>query len=888
MHRMDLADQPLPERQRLGVRVVDPEDPHAPLDPDLEDALPLVPQRGASVGIGALEVDRVDVLVLLRRVLGVLDRAVGRVAEPLGVLAHVRVVGRGLERDVHRQLHAVRLDLAAKVEELLQPAQLGRDRVVAAFRGADGVRRPDVVRRRVERVVAALAVGAADGMHRQQVQHVEAHGRHLRDSPLRLGEGRGHGPARVTPLRAREELVPGAESGALAVHHQRQLGRARREAAVGVAAHGGQQLLAQQRGGAGGIGATATQGGERPAHEERIVGGLGFLGPQQRGLGQQPALFQLDRDRNRRLELLAQAVAPRPELVAPGHDRVGVAAVAAKLEVAGPAIVVDRPHRRTLPVGLVISAQHELGVEQAVPVGVDVGGDEKLIANDALDREPAAIDGRGDPLDDDAPARADVVRSRLDGIPRLEHGSRGAAHALPGGGHGWPHPTRSRAVGAATDSESQLRPMPSLRRCAALALICPLTAACATPSPTTTEQAPPPPTSSGSAASVTADPRPIPAPDTTPSAAPTLPPVAANPPPLALEEVAAGLADPIGITTGPRGWLLVTEQAGRVVAIHPERGERAAVVDRGDRILAGGERGLLGLALHPDWPEVGRAFVHYTASDTDAVLAELGGGQQGEGPPTLDASSERILLELPDPFPNHNGGQLAFGPDGYLYVGLGDGGAGDDPLNHGQDTSSVLGSILRLDVSQPGRHAIPPDNPFVDGGGAPEIFLYGLRNPWRFSFDPATGLLWIADVGQSAFEEVNRVDPVADAGANLGWNLMEGAHCFADASCSSDGLILPLAEYGRDAGCSVTGGHVYRGTAIEGLAGWYLFADYCSGLLFGIASDATAPPGGTALLPRILLETGAAVSSFGVDSDGELYLVDHIGGVLSRIVAAGG
>jgi glucose/arabinose dehydrogenase len=375
------------------------------------------------------------------------------------------------------------------------------------------------------------------------------------------------------------------------------------------------------------------------------------------------------------------------------------------------------------------------------------------------------------------------------------------------------------------------------------------------------------------------------------SAAPTASttPTAADPPPIALERVAEDLVSPISVTGAPGGWLLVNEQAGRVVAIHPDSGERATVVDLSDRINSGDERGLLGLVLHPEWPDVGRAFVHYTARDNNAVLSELSGTQDGDAAPVLDPDSERILLPVPDPYPNHNGGQLAFGPDGHLWVALGDGGSGGDPLGHGQDATTLLGSLLRLDISEPGAYAIPPDNPFADGtDGAPEVHVLGLRNPWRFSFDPVTGLLWIADVGQGAYEEVNRLDPVGDAGANLGWNLMEGAHCFADPDCSIDGLVLPIAEYGRDLGYSVTGGHVYRGAAITGLAGWYLFADYGSGLVFGIPADAPAPTDGTALAPRLLLESGMAISSFGLAEDDELYVVDHRGGVLSRIVAGEG
>lgn len=387
---------------------------------------------------------------------------------------------------------------------------------------------------------------------------------------------------------------------------------------------------------------------------------------------------------------------------------------------------------------------------------------------------------------------------------------------------------------------------------------------------------------SGSPAATPSQPVPVESP------MPASPPSTSNaddPPALALEEVADGLEAPIGIASAPGGWLLVNERVGRVVAIHPERGEREVALDIRDRVGGEGERGLLGLVLHPGWPDEGRAFVHYSDLDGDTVLAELAGTQDGDEAPVLDPGSERLLLAVDQPFPNHNGGQLAFGPDGHLWLGLGDGGSAGDPLGNGQDPATLLGAILRLDVSRPGAYGIPADNPFADGsGGAPQVYLYGLRNPWRFSFDPASGDLWIADVGQGAYEEIDRLDPDTAAGANLGWNVMEGGHCFADPSCASDGLVLPLAEYGHDMGCSVTGGYVYRGSTIDGLDGWYLFADYCSGILFGIRADAAAPADGSVLAPRPLLETGRSVSSFGTDSAGELYLTDIRGGTLSRIV----
>ncbi len=352
--------------------------------------------------------------------------------------------------------------------------------------------------------------------------------------------------------------------------------------------------------------------------------------------------------------------------------------------------------------------------------------------------------------------------------------------------------------------------------------------------------------------------------------------------------VAGDLESPIGIASAPGGWLLVNERAGRVVAIHPGRGERGIALDIRDRVLGEDERGLLGLVLAPDWPADPRAFVHYSDRNGDTVLSEFTGTQDGDAAPVLDPASELMLLTVDQPFPNHNGGQLAFGPDGYLWFGLGDGGSGGDPLENGQNPATLLGDILRLDVSEPGGYGIPADNPFADGsGGAPEVYLMGLRNPWRFSFDPETGQLWIADVGQEAFEEIDRVDPAAAAGANLGWNVMEASHCFADSACSTDGLVLPLAEYGHDQGCSVTGGHVYRGGSIDGLGGWYLFGDYCSGTLFGLRSDAEAPADGSPLVPNVVLETERNISSFGTDSDGELYLTDVEGGSLWRLVAGG-
>jgi glucose/arabinose dehydrogenase len=355
-----------------------------------------------------------------------------------------------------------------------------------------------------------------------------------------------------------------------------------------------------------------------------------------------------------------------------------------------------------------------------------------------------------------------------------------------------------------------------------------------------------------------------------------------EPPPLALQAVAEGLAAPIGIATGPAGWLLVQEQAGRVIALETATGATTPALDITDRVLGGGEQGLLGLALHPAFPDDARAFVHYSDREGNTVLSEFE-VTETSSPIVIDPGTERVLLQVEQPFANHNGGQLAFGPDGYLWVGLGDGGSGGDPLGHGQNPTTLLGSILRLDVSEPGRYAIPTDNPFADAAdGAPEVYHWGLRNPWRFSFDGETNELFVADVGQNAYEEVSRAGP--DGARNFEWSVREGNHCFTDPDCEPVDLG-PWVEYGRDLGCSVTGGHVYRGDEVRGLDGWYLFADYCSGRLFGACLCASVD--GSVLGPRVLLESGGSISSFGEDGDGELYLADHASGTIYRIVAGG-
>jgi glucose/arabinose dehydrogenase len=260
--------------------------------------------------------------------------------------------------------------------------------------------------------------------------------------------------------------------------------------------------------------------------------------------------------------------------------------------------------------------------------------------------------------------------------------------------------------------------------------------------------------------------------------------------------------------------------------------------------------------------------VRYRVSPTDRNVA--------------DPDSARTVLSQPQPYANHNGGHLAFGPDGYLYIGLGDGGSANDPQGNGQNLATLLGKLLRINVDGGEPYAIPADNPFRERQGArAEIWGYGLRNPWRYSFDRATGDLYIADVGQSAWEEIDVQPAGSPGGENYGWNLMEGAHCRPGAACDPSGLTLPVTEYGRSMGCSVTGGYVYRGTAQPGLIGAYVYGDYCSGRIWRLARGADGSWKSTELLQA----RGVQVSSFGEDESGELYLTSLGEGSVYRLVA---
>lgn len=270
------------------------------------------------------------------------------------------------------------------------------------------------------------------------------------------------------------------------------------------------------------------------------------------------------------------------------------------------------------------------------------------------------------------------------------------------------------------------------------------------------------------------------------------------------------------------------------------------------------EEGLLGLAFAPDYESSARLYVNYTAGEPRRTIVSrfIANGD------VVDRSSERVLLAIEDPFGNHNGGALVFGPDGMLYISLGDGGSQGDPLGNGQSTTDLFASILRIDVSGEA-YTVPPDNPFVAGGGAGEVWAYGLRNPWRISFDRATGDLWAADVGGGRWEEIDLIV----RGGNYGWSITEGPDCYNADECDRDELQAPRAWYGHDEGCSVTGGYVYRGAAMPELDGWYIYGDYCSGRVWGFDADTVTSE------PVVLLDTEKAISSFAEDIAGELYLV---------------
>jgi hypothetical protein len=345
-----------------------------------------------------------------------------------------------------------------------------------------------------------------------------------------------------------------------------------------------------------------------------------------------------------------------------------------------------------------------------------------------------------------------------------------------------------------------------------------------------------------------------------------------------LDPVATGLSSPVFLTAPPGDERrFVVEQTGAIQILDIDGTvESTPFLDLSDRITtAGNEQGLLGLAFHPDYGTNGRFFVSYTASDGDSRIEEY-----GADPGADQAGSEpvQLILEVEQPQSNHNGGHLAFGPDGMLYIGLGDGGGAFDPDGNAQDSTTLLGSILRIDVDGGSPYAIPPDNPFVgDAGARDEIWHYGLRNPWRFSFDTDLDFLFIGDVGQDTWEEIN-IARIGSGGRNFGWAVMEGQACVEDG-CDAQAYTLPALQYDHGFGCSVVGGYVYRGPSAPGLAGLYLFSDFCEGWVRVVAIQ-----GGTiSFTQEVNLEPVGQVTSFGEDASGEVYVLTRDGGVY-RIV----
>ncbi|MBW3629563.1 MAG: PQQ-dependent sugar dehydrogenase [Gemmatimonadetes bacterium] len=345
-----------------------------------------------------------------------------------------------------------------------------------------------------------------------------------------------------------------------------------------------------------------------------------------------------------------------------------------------------------------------------------------------------------------------------------------------------------------------------------------------------------------------------------------------------LQEVAQGLAAPVFLTS-PAGdrRLFIVEKPGRIRIIENGQLLPTPFLDITDRVgSTGSEQGLLGLAFHPSYARNGFLFVNYTdkAGDTQIERYRVTADRN-----SADAASAKRLLSIDQPFANHNGGMVDFGPDGMLYIGMGDGGSRGDPQGHGQNMNSLLGKLLRIDVDRGEPYGIPRGNPFVGRTGVrAEIWASGLRNPWRFSFDRAANQLYVADVGQNTSEEINVV-PATTAGVNYGWNRMEASHCFGTEPCDRTGLHVSQYEYPRAGGCSVTGGYVYRGRQIPALVGHYFYADYCQP---GIRSMRFTTAG-VMNERRWDLPGAAQVASFGQDSDGEMYVLS-LGGKVYRIV----
>ncbi len=362
-------------------------------------------------------------------------------------------------------------------------------------------------------------------------------------------------------------------------------------------------------------------------------------------------------------------------------------------------------------------------------------------------------------------------------------------------------------------------------------------------------------------------------------------PVPGGWPPIALSAVAGGFALPVHVAHAGDGTgrIFVVEQGGRIRVLDNGATLPDPFLDISGKVACCGEQGLLSAAFPPGFASKGYFYVNYTRNPDGATVVARYRVSPGNAN-AADPATEEIVLAVPQPFVNHNGGQIVFGPDGYLYIGTGDGGGAGDPSGNGQNPGTLLGKLLRMDTESGAvPYGVPADNPFVGAAGfLPEIWAWGLRNPWRFSFDRRTGDLYIGDVGQNAVEEVDFQPAGSRGGENYGWNVMEGADCFAGAGCDTTGLTLPAAQYGHTRGCSVTGGVVYRGADDSVLQGIYFYGDYCNGRIWGLRRR------GAAWENAVLLEPPAAplnVSSFGEDEAGNVYVANYANGDLLRIVA---
>jgi glucose/arabinose dehydrogenase len=352
-----------------------------------------------------------------------------------------------------------------------------------------------------------------------------------------------------------------------------------------------------------------------------------------------------------------------------------------------------------------------------------------------------------------------------------------------------------------------------------------------------------------------------------------------------LTPFATGLSDPVFITSAhdQTGRLFIVEKTGKVRVFQDGKVLPTALLDISGSVSKGNEQGLLGLAFHPHFKTNRKFYVYYTNRSGDIVIRQYRTSTSNHN--RVEAGSGRTILKIGHPFDNHNGGMMAFGRDGFLYIGTGDGGSGGDPGNRAQNKTVLLGKMLRIDVNGSTRthnYRIPSSNPYVGKPGRNEIWQRGVRNPWRWSFDSATGDLWIGDVGQDRYEEVDhavRTGSGAGRGVNWGWRVMEGFHCYRPSSgCSTSGLKRPLLNYAHGSTrCAVTGGYVYRGSAIPALKGYYVFGDYCSGEIWAVRTNASSPA------PKILLrDTNISISSFGENGSGELFVVG-LGGTIYRI-----